>query len=68
MEKPFQISLAAARVNAGYTQAEAAKRLGVDRLTLVKWENGKVIPRTAFMLAMAAIYQIPVENLLCPQK
>ena len=32
----MQITLAAARVNAGFTQKEAATRIGVDRSTVFK--------------------------------
>lgn len=34
-----QISLKAARVNAGYTIHQAAKELGISHGTLVKWEK-----------------------------
>ena len=67
-EKPFQITLAAARVNAGLSQEEAGKRIGVDRTTIVKWESGKVIPRTPYIIAMATIYNVPLEYLRIPEK
>ena len=37
----FQISLAAARVNAGLTQEAAAKKMSISKNTLVNWEKGK---------------------------
>ena len=64
---PFQITIAAARVNAGMTQDEAAKALGIDRTTLIKWENGKVIPRTIQLIALANIYNIPIDNIFVPK-
>lgn len=64
---PLQITLAAARVNAGMTQDEAAKALGIDRTTLIKWENGKVIPRTIQLIALANIYNIPIDNIFVPK-
>ena len=64
---PLQITLAAARVNAGMTQDEAAKALGKDRTTLIKWENGKVIPRTIQLIALANIYNIPIDNIFVPK-
>lgn len=38
--KVLQISLAAARVNAGLTQKYVAKELRVSNKTLANWENG----------------------------
>lgn len=35
----LKISIKAARVNAGYTIVEAAKRLGISPSTLVSWEK-----------------------------
>ena len=68
MANPFQISLAAARVNANLTQAEAAEKLGVDKNTIGRWESGKVIPRTPQLLAMAHIYGVSIDNLYLPEK
>ena len=36
----IQISLAAARVNAGLTQEEVAEKLQVSKKTIVNWEKG----------------------------
>lgn len=36
----LQISLAAARVNAGMTQDDVAKKMKVSKNTIVKWEKG----------------------------
>ena len=44
MEK-FQISLAAARVNAGLTQKDVAKALKVGKQTIVSWEKGNSEPK-----------------------
>ena len=38
----FKISLAAARVNAGLTQAETAEKMGVTKRTIINWEKGIV--------------------------
>ena len=64
---PLQITLAAARVNAGMTQKEAAEALGINRLTLVKWENGQVIPGTIQLIALSNIYKIPIDNIFVPK-
>lgn len=36
----IQISLAAARVNAGMTQEEVAKKMGISKQTIINWEKG----------------------------
>ena len=40
----FQITIAAARVNAKKTQEEVAKALHVSKQTIGSWENGKTSP------------------------
>ncbi len=37
--KNIKLTLQAARVNAGYKQAEAAKKLGIPQTTLSSWEK-----------------------------
>ena len=37
----IQISLAAARVNAGMTQEDVAKKMGISKQTIINWEKGK---------------------------
>lgn len=63
----LQITLAAARVNAGMTQEEAANALGINRTTLIKWENGQTIPGTIQLIAMANVYKIPIDNIFVPK-
>ena len=60
MKAKFQISLAAARVNAGLTQEDVAKNLGVSKNT-INWEKGKSIPRATQMQKMCEIYNISEE-------
>lgn len=59
----LQISLAAARVNAGFTQENVANEMHVSKNTIVNWEKGKVIPSFATMQALSSIYKIPVDNI-----
>ena len=42
-----KIILAAARVNAGYSQEGLAKEMGVSRQAVIKWEGGKSRMRKA---------------------
>lgn len=62
----IKISLAAARVNAGLTQVEAAKALNVGNKTLNGWENGKITPRAIQLVALSDLYKIPIDNISLP--
>ena len=59
-----KITLKAARVNAGLTQKEAAKRLGVSNKTLWSWENGLSIPKANQISAICDLYGINYDNLI----
>lgn len=59
----LKISVKAARVNKGLRITEAAKELGISPSTLSTFENGKPNPRIDMLEKMAALYDIPVENL-----
>jgi DNA-binding XRE family transcriptional regulator len=63
VEEKLQISLAAARVNAGLTQEQVAEILKVSKQTIVNWEKGKVIPNFATMNTLSNIYHISLNNL-----
>ena len=54
----FKISLAAARVNAGLKQGEAAEKIGVMPQTLRNWEKGKTAPNISQVNKMCSIYGI----------
>ena len=60
----FQISLKAARVNAGLSQAEAAKKLGIDRTTLQKYESSKSLPDVLMAQKISALYAIPTDHII----
>lgn len=62
----FQISLAAARVNAKMTQEDSAKAMRVSKTTIVNWEKGKVIPRVPEIEMMSRIYGIPQDYIFLP--
>lgn len=67
-EKISDISLAAARVNAGFTQDQVAKKMHVSNKTVVNWENGKVEPSFASLCTLAMIYGVPVNCIRLPKK
>ena len=62
----LQISLAAARVNAGMTQEEVSKRMQVSKQTIINWEKGKTIPRIPEMEMLSRLYKIPLDNIFLP--
>lgn len=64
----LQISLAAARVNAGLTQEEVAKALNVGKQTIVSWEKGKSEPKMSQSRELSELYKMPLDNIFLPQK
>ena len=59
----LKITLEAARVNAGYSQKEAAEKLEVSNKTLCSWENGKTFPSAEKIDAMCNLYGISYDNI-----
>lgn len=57
----LKITLKAARVNAGISQKEMARRLGIDPGTLRSYEAGKTIPGWNVVDKMREIYGLPLE-------
>lgn len=64
----FQISLAAARVNAKMTQDDVAKAMHVSKQTIVNWETGKIIPRFAQLGMLCQLYSIPSDYIFLPEQ
>ena len=62
MDKIFRISLKAARVNAGMTQREAAKRIGVSLSTLQNYETGHTIPDWVTVKKIETAYGVQADN------
>ena len=63
----FQISLAAARVNAEMTQEEVAKALGVSKQTVVNWEKGRIKPGIPVVWTLAKLYGISTDHIFLPK-
>ena len=64
----FQISLAAARVNAGLTQEEVAKALKVGKQTVVNWEKGISEPKMSQSRQLSELYKMPLDYIFLPEK
>lgn len=58
------ISIKAARVNANYTQTEAAKALKISKNTLSNYEQGKSIPKIDLAKRMADLYGLSVDEII----
>lgn len=59
-----KITLRAARVNAGYTQKEAACLLGISNKTLSLWELGAAYPKVDKIAKICALYGVSYDNLI----
>ncbi|MBQ7516621.1 MAG: helix-turn-helix transcriptional regulator [Schwartzia sp.] len=52
------------RIERDWTQETLAKRLGVERSTIAKWESGKIRPQAAHLIALAEVFGCTVDELL----
>ena len=59
----MEITLKSARINAGLTQEEAAKRIGITKDTLSNYERGKSFPDVPIIKKIEDAYGIPYSNL-----
>ena len=59
----FQITLEAARVNAGYTQKEAANKMHISNKTLQSWETGKSYPNADKIAVLCDLYGIAYDHI-----
>jgi DNA-binding XRE family transcriptional regulator len=58
-----KLSPAAARVNAGIKQKNAADSLGVTTATLQNWEKGKTSPPIGKAQKMAMLYKVRLDEI-----
>ena len=58
------LTLKAARVNKCYTQAEAAKLIGVTEDTISNWERAKSFPSVPQIVKIEEVYGIPYNELI----
>ena len=58
-----KFSLAAARVNAGLSQKEAAEKLGISNKTLCRWENYQTYPSADMVQKICELYGIPYDQI-----
>lgn len=63
-----KISLEAVRVNAGMSQKEWAKKLGVSNNTVINWEKGNTEPTLSQVREMSLLSGIPMDFIVVPDK
>ena len=54
------------RVDAGWSQAELAERLGVSRLTIISIEKERFDPSLPLAFRLAEIFETTIEALFIP--
>ena len=60
----MQVTLKAARVNAGLTQEEAAKKLDISKSTVQKWEAGKSFPDAKSIEKIERVYGFSYDQII----
>ena len=63
----FKLSMAAIRVNAGFTQSEIAEKMHISKVTLCSWETGKTSPRQDQFKEFCDICGVPNEYIFLIQ-
>lgn len=66
MHNEYRITLAAARVNAGMTQEDVARKMKVSKATIVNWENGKTEMKPAQFKMYCLIVNAPEDAIILP--
>ena len=59
-----RISLRAARVNAGFSQKEAAAILQISNKKLSNWENGDTFPSAKKIECLCDLYNVSYDDII----
>lgn len=62
----MKVSLKALRVNAGLSQKEAAKNIGITAKTIQNWESNETFPTAAQLVKICAIYNCSLNDIFLP--
>lgn len=54
----------ALRENAGYSQAELARKLGVTRSSINAWESGLSAPTAVYIVELAKLFHVSADLIL----
>lgn len=60
----IQISLKAARYNAGLKIVDAAAKIGISPSTLIKWEANPEIVTPEKQRIISEVYNFPIDNII----
>lgn len=63
-----KVTIAGVRVTMGWTQAELAKKLGVSRATVIKWETNKREMKPAYLYLFCQLTGFSEDDILLPKK
>ena len=66
MEKKLQITLTAARVNAGYSLDEVAKEMKKTQASIINWEKGRTSIKIAEFEELCNLYKISKDYIILP--
>lgn len=64
----LKFTLRGARVNAGLTQKQVAKKLDISTSTLSHWEKGTYNISARALKEMSILYKVPLYDFLLPEK
>lgn len=59
-----KMTLAAARINAGKTQAKAAKEMGIAPNTISRWERGESFPSGRMLNGIEECYGVSLNDII----
>lgn len=60
----IKVSLKAARVNAGFSQKDAADALKISNKTLANWEKGDTFPSAEKIESLCSLYKISYDDII----
>ena len=59
----MRITIKAARINKGFTQAFVAKTIGVSKKTLGNLELGRTMPNADKIIKLCDLYEVSYDNI-----
>lgn len=62
----LKITLTAARVNAGYTIDEVAKKMQKNKVTIINWEKGRTSMKVPELEELCNLYKISKDYIILP--
>lgn len=63
----MELTLKAARVNAGMTQADIAQLVGVTKQTVSNWECGYNAPTAYKLKCLCNLYGVKMDDVILPK-